>query len=100
MTEIISHFDGSNNIFADCKSFRGETPYTCDLCDEKFSTKKRLYGHRKIHTEIHTCDVCDKSFSRNKDLRVHKLEHGEKKKFVCDHCPYSFTYKVSKIIYK
>lgn len=51
----------------------GEEPYSCDVCEKKFSQSSGLADHMEIHNEEkrYNCDQCGKEFKGAKTLKVH-----------------------------
>ena len=76
----------------------------CDFCEKSFSDENVLGLHLKsIHKSIiegrKKCEFCDETFSNRstKDLKNHVISIHEEKKFNCDDCNQSFSYRRSLI---
>ena len=65
-------------------------PYLCTVCDRRFTKKKYLNAHRRIHTEdnVYSCSECGKRCSSQNALRIHKYIHTGKYK--CTECDKGF----------
>jgi len=65
-----------------------ERPFTCSICQSKFTRAHDL----KIHTRWHTgerpypCYLCDKKFTKSSALKVHIKYHSGGHQFICDIC--------------
>jgi len=72
-------------------------PYLCTVCDKRFTQKRSLNDHKRIHSgeKPFVCTVCDKQFSRKGSLKRHKRMHSGEKPFVCTVCDKRFTEKGS-----
>lgn len=53
--------------------------FKCNVCDKKFTTKRRYQYHMDSHSDVRTlfhCKYCDKSYTRSDNLSNHiKLCH-------------------------
>ena len=92
-----------------------EEQYTCDKCQETFTSKAILQKHKNTHRTTKKqfkCDLCSKSYSHKGSLAIHKkkthipnssdhceqalsvnsslLNHIEKFPFHCDYCEMRF----------
>ena len=58
------------------------TPYECQVCFKKFSARRHLSGHYRIHTgeNFHSCTVCDRYYTRAIDLENHLRKESHCKK--------------------
>ena len=81
---------------------KGEQPFSCCICNEKFAAKEEMKTHELIHTEMvnengnnelekdstlifepsreknFSCVSCEESFDKFNELRRHKRNHKEK----------------------
>lgn len=76
---------------------RGERPYACKVCDQKFVQSSNLRRHEKTHTgeKSFACPQCDKKFSTASNLRQHAQIHKEetnRKHYECTTCGRSYLY--------
>ena len=71
----------------------GERPFTCSLCDMKFSRGDQLKTHLQVHTgeKPFTCSLCGKKFSRRSTLKTHKRVHTGEKSYTCLFCVKTFA---------
>ncbi|XP_049835558.1 uncharacterized protein LOC126279123 isoform X1 [Schistocerca gregaria] len=66
----------------------GERPYSCNICNKKFSGRSTVIYHRRTHTgeQPHECTTCGKTFTRPDALRQHTRSHTNERKFRCSVC--------------
>ncbi|XP_077286902.1 uncharacterized protein LOC143911753 isoform X2 [Arctopsyche grandis] len=89
----------------------GDKPFSCSICDQKFTLRNSLAKHQKTHTSItdtftarlhikfhlslHSgvkgfkCSLCDKSFHRKNQLNNHLSVHTGERAYKCDICGYA-----------
>jgi hypothetical protein len=60
--------DGQNSYFA-CSVRK----YTCDICQNMFTTKSSLVRHQRVHTGVKPfkCGLCQKEFAMKINLKAH-----------------------------
>jgi uncharacterized Zn-finger protein len=82
------HTMNSGHFVEHLKKHTKEKPYSCTVCDLKFSQNSSLTQHLKTHNDekIFPCtfENCDKTFSRNEHLKTHLKIHLGIKDLVCD----------------
>ena len=62
----------------------------CDICDEKFASKKQLKMHKATKHKKPKCFLCKEEFLTINDLKIHKtLNH--KRSYNCKECPKAFN---------
>ncbi|KAH6941921.1 hypothetical protein HPB50_023939 [Hyalomma asiaticum] len=74
----------------------GEKPYACELCPARFSHRKGMDKHRRLHAngvDLHNCPKCGMAFRHMKMLQRHLIAHEGAKPHVCHLCPASFRTK-------
>ena len=57
----------------DMLTHKGEKPYQCTLCENKFSRNDEFTRHMLTHTgeKPYQCNQCDKAFKLKKGLNRH-----------------------------
>ncbi|PRD21327.1 UNVERIFIED_CONTAM: zinc finger protein 19 [Trichonephila clavipes] len=58
------------NYLATYTVTRKENPFSCDVCNETFSSENLLKKHFLSHTNNcqYVCEICNKNFSKNKNI--------------------------------
>ena len=58
----------------------GERPFKCELCNNKFTTKRNMQRHMKRcrSDKLYQCPVCKKSFAQEYQLTDHIKEHEQR----------------------
>lgn len=70
-----------------------DRPFSCHLCNKRFTTKNHLKRHSEIHFGVKrfSCDICHKTFLRSENLNIHKRTHSGEKPFKCSICFRGFS---------
>ena len=62
-----THFDNFSKlgIVNQHTNLTEEKPFTCDVCDKRFTTSINLVRHKSTHSgeKPYKCDVCSKTFT-------------------------------------
>lgn len=91
-------FDKSHKLREHLCVHRGDLPFHCIHCEEKFGTKRewRKHQHLKHDPGRHCCseENCHQIFTRFLDLRKHmKEQHPERLLHICEECSIIFRLK-------
>ncbi|XP_072392597.1 uncharacterized protein [Diabrotica undecimpunctata] len=70
-------------------------PYMCDTCGKSFRQSSSLYVHKMFHKDIFpfSCNVCEKKFRRMGELKKHKFIHTGERQYSCEVCKRPFRLK-------
>ncbi|KAH8251840.1 hypothetical protein KR038_009366 [Drosophila bunnanda] len=79
---------------------RGELPYVCKYCGQRFDNCIKRLRHERGHKESpvhrpHTCAICKKAFKDKITLRFHAVVHTGEQAFHCELCQAHFNRKSS-----
>ncbi|XP_049768327.1 zinc finger protein ZFP2-like [Schistocerca cancellata] len=68
---------GSHDFLHSCCE-RHERPYSCDVCQKRFTRSGNLMNHLAVHVaeRPYSCDVCHKTFKQNVSLMRHQKLHA------------------------
>ncbi|XP_014871933.1 zinc finger protein 93-like isoform X2 [Poecilia latipinna] len=87
--------EGSSSSVSESQSDTGtkKRPFKCDICGRRYTRKRTLKKHYRIHTDERpfSCQLCRKSFSQSSSLTVHKRIHTGERPFLCQSCGKSFS---------
>ena len=78
---------------------RRDKPYSCNLCNKKFSQKHALTRHIHTHTgeKPYACSHCDYTCARKAYLTDHVRTHTGDKPYSCPNCDYTCSTKANLI---
>ncbi|XP_022218550.2 zinc finger protein 226-like isoform X2 [Drosophila obscura] len=79
---------------------KGELPYSCKYCGQRFDNCIKRLRHERQHKECpdirpHVCPVCGKAFQLKRALRMHEIVHTGEQPFHCEVCDVHFNRKSS-----
>ncbi|KAH8384129.1 hypothetical protein KR009_012221 [Drosophila setifemur] len=79
---------------------RGELPYMCKYCGQRFDNCNLRLKHERRHKESpvhrpHVCQVCGKAFMDKETLKFHGVVHTGEQAFHCELCKVNFNRKSS-----
>jgi len=69
----------------------GENLHFCSVCQKCFRNQKNLRRHMNIHSSKYMCNECGNCFRSNRELTVHGRVHSGEKPFECAVCSKRFT---------
>ncbi|XP_044250222.1 transcription factor Ouib-like [Drosophila takahashii] len=75
---------------------RGELPYVCKYCGQRFNNCLKRLTHERNHKESpvhrpHVCPICKKAFKNSQTLKNHSVVHTGEQPFHCELCQTSFN---------
>ena len=73
----------------------GVRPHACGYCGKAFFRRRELLRHEAVHTGVKPfqCKICQKAFARSDKLMRHERTHGNAQQHPCSHCPAKFVRK-------
>ncbi|XP_052745870.1 zinc finger protein 84-like isoform X9 [Bicyclus anynana] len=77
------------------KTYTGAKPFSCEICNYKFTRKSYLKKHKRIHTgeKPFSCEICNHKFTQKGNLLRHMKTHTGEKPFSCEICNYKCANK-------
>ncbi|KAH8313417.1 hypothetical protein KR067_005623, partial [Drosophila pandora] len=81
---------------------RGELPYICKYCGQRFKNCNIRLKHERRHKESpvhrpHLCHICGKAFLDKESLRLHSVVHTGEQPYHCELCKVKFNRKSSLV---
>jgi len=80
---------------------KNQRPYSCEVCERRFSQKCNLVTHMRLHTgeRPYPCPSCDKRFTQKGNLDAHLKTHTKEKPYPCGApgCGKRFAFRSSAI---
>ncbi|KAM9333265.1 uncharacterized protein KZ484_018296 isoform 2-T2 [Pholidichthys leucotaenia] len=70
----------------------GVKPFSCEMCGHSFTTCSNLKSHVRIHTgeKPFCCETCGQRFNEHRKLKQHMRTHTGEKPFSCETCGQRF----------
>ena len=89
--------DKASNPPGEQEHLKAHRPFSCEVCEKRFSQKCNLVTHLRLHTgeKPYNCDFCEKRFTQKGNLDAHIKTHTKEKPFACTLCPKRFAFKSS-----
>ena len=69
----------------------GEKPYSCGVCEKRFTSSTGLCIHMNIHRGKYKCTECGRCCGSKRDLALHRRCHSGEKPFECGECEKRFS---------
>ncbi|XP_023932916.1 uncharacterized protein LOC106155538 isoform X3 [Lingula anatina] len=97
---LLSDDDGDdNNDYDDDKGCSSHQTvkvkdFQCHICNQLFSSKKSLIGHKRVHSVRrdgpYKCQYCSKGFANKHRCSNHEMLHTSEKNYLCQYCSKTF----------
>eukprot|EP00090_Calanus_glacialis_P029570 TRINITY_DN47467_c0_g1_i1.p1 TRINITY_DN47467_c0_g1~~TRINITY_DN47467_c0_g1_i1.p1 ORF type:complete len:374 (-),score=64.85 TRINITY_DN47467_c0_g1_i1:40-1161(-) len=88
------------NLKAHERKHTGETPYSCNYCEEKFNMSYKLKDHMNskhlnIERKLFVCEFCGKEYKKRSDMNEHTNTHTGDPTSKCELCQETFNTKTA-----
>ena len=97
--EHVENKGSAEENITDPQNDRDELPFSCNLCQQRFSKERYLAAHAymkhedtDLENEVpFNCSKCDKKFTIRDELNIHEMTHSENKQYSCSKCNAKFS---------